>query len=225
MASRRAAEELIAAGRVSVDGKVVTRDGPAGRPRHRRDPCRRQRVIVREDVVHLALNKPNGRALDDVRRDGPALRRRLRAGAGRVRQRRLFHVGRLDVDTEGLLLLTNDGELAHRLMHPSYRVLKTYLAEVPGPVAKDVGKRLKAGIELEDGPIKVDAFRRSSAPARQGAWSRWCCTRVASTSCAGCWPRSATRCSGWCAPRSARCPGGARARSPPAATRRRPACT
>ena len=70
-----------------------------------------------------------------------------------------FHVGRLDVDTEGLLLLTNDGELAHRLMHPSYEVLKTYLAEVPGPVPKDVGKRLKAGIVLDDGPIKVDAFR------------------------------------------------------------------
>jgi 23S rRNA pseudouridine2605 synthase len=75
------------------------------------------------------------------------------------RAARLFHVGRLDADTEGLLLLTNDGELAHRLAHPSYGVPKTYLAEVTGPVARDVGKRLRAGIELDDGLVKADSFR------------------------------------------------------------------
>jgi 23S rRNA pseudouridine2605 synthase len=72
---------------------------------------------------------------------------------------RLFHVGRLDADTEGLLILTNDGDLAHRLMHPSYEVPKTYLATVPGPVPRDLGKRLRAGVELEDGPVAVDSFR------------------------------------------------------------------
>ena len=72
---------------------------------------------------------------------------------------RLFHVGRLDTETEGLILLTNDGELAHRLAHPSWEIPKTYLAEVQGPVARDVGKRLRAGIELDDGPAKVDSFR------------------------------------------------------------------
>ena len=75
------------------------------------------------------------------------------------RNARLFHVGRLDADTEGLLLLTNDGELAHRLAHPSFGVVKTYLAEITGPVARDVGKRWRDGIDLEDGPIRVDSFR------------------------------------------------------------------
>jgi 23S rRNA pseudouridine2605 synthase len=71
----------------------------------------------------------------------------------------LVHVGRLDQDTEGLLLVTNDGELAHRLAHPSYEVPKTYLAQVSGSVPRDMAKRLRAGVELEDGPVKVDAFR------------------------------------------------------------------
>jgi 23S rRNA pseudouridine2605 synthase len=75
------------------------------------------------------------------------------------RPERLFHVGRLDADTEGLLLLTNDGDLAHTLMHPSFGVLKTYLATVPGPVGKEVGRRLLAGVELEDGPARVDRFK------------------------------------------------------------------
>jgi 23S rRNA pseudouridine2605 synthase len=75
------------------------------------------------------------------------------------RNERVFHVGRLDADSEGLLLLTNDGELAHRLSHPSYGVQKTYLAEVPGPLKSGVKKQLLAGVELEDGLAKVDKFR------------------------------------------------------------------
>jgi pseudouridine synthase len=75
------------------------------------------------------------------------------------RAERLFHVGRLDYDTEGLMLLTNDGELAHRLAHPSYEVAKTYLAEVPGPVSRDLGRRLATGVELEDGIAVADRFR------------------------------------------------------------------
>ncbi len=70
----------------------------------------------------------------------------------------LFHVGRLDADTEGLILLTNDGELAHRLMHPSHEVPKTYLATVTGTVPRGLGKALRAGVDLEDGPVKVDDF-------------------------------------------------------------------
>jgi 23S rRNA pseudouridine2605 synthase len=77
----------------------------------------------------------------------------------RVRgNRKLFHVGRLDADTEGLLLLTNDGELAHRLMHPSFEVPKTYLATVAGSVPRGLGKTLRSGVELEDGPVSVDDF-------------------------------------------------------------------
>jgi 23S rRNA pseudouridine2605 synthase len=75
------------------------------------------------------------------------------------RTERLFHVGRLDYDTEGLMLLTNDGELAHRLAHPSFEVAKTYLAEVTGPVARDLGRRLATGIELDDGVATADRFR------------------------------------------------------------------
>src|SRR5918996_1513238 len=71
----------------------------------------------------------------------------------------LVHVGRLDQDTEGLLLVTNDGELAHRLAHPSYEVRKTYLAQVSGSIPRDMARRLRAGVELEDGPVKVDSFR------------------------------------------------------------------
>ena len=71
----------------------------------------------------------------------------------------LVHVGRLDQDTEGLLLLTTDGELAHRLAHPSYEVKKTYLAQVSGSVGRDLGRRLRQGVELEDGPVKVDSFQ------------------------------------------------------------------
>ena len=77
----------------------------------------------------------------------------------RVRgNKNLFHVGRLDADTEGLMLLTNDGELAHRLMHPSFEVPKTYLATVTGSVPAGLGKTLRAGIELDDGPVAVDDF-------------------------------------------------------------------
>ena len=159
VASRRAAEELIAEGRVSVDGKVVREMGRRVDPDTAVIHVDGSRVIVRDDVLHLALNKPKGvhsTMSDEMGRPcvGDYVRERAESGGAR-----LFHVGRLDVETEGLLLLTNDGDLAHRLMHPSYQVLKTYLAEVPGPVAKDVGKRLKSGIVLEDGPIKVDAFR------------------------------------------------------------------
>jgi 23S rRNA pseudouridine2605 synthase len=77
---------------------------------------------------------------------------------GNVSQR-IYHVGRLDADSEGLLLLTNDGTLAHRLMHPSFGVAKTYLAEVAGPLPRTVGRRLLAGVELEDGPVKANAFK------------------------------------------------------------------
>ena len=72
---------------------------------------------------------------------------------------RLYHVGRLDIDTSGLLLLTNDGELANRLTHPSYEVPKTYVSRLHGEVKPYVKRRLMDGIELEDGPIKVDSFR------------------------------------------------------------------
>jgi 23S rRNA pseudouridine2605 synthase len=88
----------------------------------------------------------------------PKGRKSLMTYVGDVPER-LFHVGRLDTDTEGLLLLTNDGELANRLMHPRYGVSKTYLAEIHGPIGRDLGRRLKKGVKLADGFAKADDFR------------------------------------------------------------------
>ena len=122
----------------------------------------------------------------------------------RVRgNKKLFHVGRLDADTEGLMLLTNDGELAHRLMHPSYEVPKTYLATVVGTVPRGLGKKLKEGIELDDGPA-ASTTSRWSTRCRARRWCGSTCTRAASASSGGCSPRSAFRSRSWCAPTSGR---------------------
>jgi 23S rRNA pseudouridine2605 synthase len=162
LGSRRACEELIAAGRVTVDGAVAELGSRA-------DPLTAvihvdgDRLIVRDDLVYLALNKPRGvlSAMSDARG-------RLTVGdLVADRPERLFHVGRLDADSEGLLLLTSDGELAHRLMHPSFEITKTYLATVPGPVGRQVGRRLRDGIVLEDGPARADAFRVVQTHANQ----------------------------------------------------------
>lgn len=155
VASRRAAEQMITQGRVEVNGEPVVELGRRVDPATAVIHVDGNRLVVNDDVTHLMLNKPTGilcTMSDDKGR--PCIGDYLRE-----RQGRLYHVGRLDIDTEGLLLITNDGELAHRLMHPSYKVAKTYLAEVPGPVSKDLGRQLKAGIELDDGPVKVDGFR------------------------------------------------------------------
>jgi 23S rRNA pseudouridine2605 synthase len=153
--SRRACEELIEEGRVEVDGTTVRTQGMRVDPAKAVIKVDGMRVQSRPGSVYLVLNKPKGVVSTMSDEQGrPSL-----GDLVRKRKERLFHVGRLDADTEGLILLTNDGELAHRLAHPSYGVQKTYLAEVQGPVARDVGRRLKAGVELEDGPVKVDGFR------------------------------------------------------------------
>jgi pseudouridine synthase len=153
--SRRHCEELIGAGRVEVDGQVVRRFGARVDPEHQVIRVDGKRIPARQDIVYLAFNKPRGvlTAMSDDRG-----RKTIVDFVG-DRAERLFHVGRLDYDTEGLMLLTNDGELAHRLAHPSYEVAKTYWAEVPGPVPRDLGRRLQAGVELEDGVAIADKFR------------------------------------------------------------------
>jgi 23S rRNA pseudouridine2605 synthase len=153
--SRRHCEELIGAGRVEVDGQVVRRFGARVDPENQVIRVDGKRIPSRQDTVYLAFNKPRGvlTAMSDDRG-----RKTIVDFIG-TRAERLFHVGRLDYDTEGLMLLTNDGELAHRLAHPSYEVAKTYWAEVPGPVPRDLGRRLEAGIELEDGVAVADRFR------------------------------------------------------------------
>ena len=158
--SRRACEALIADGRVSVDGLVVEQMGRRVDPATAVVHVDGRRVIVRADLQYLAVNKPRGvlSAMSDDR--GRRTLTELLADADpAVDPAGLFHVGRLDADSEGLLLLTNDGDLAHRLMHPSFGVPKTYLATVPGPVHRDVRRRLLAGIELDDGAARADSFR------------------------------------------------------------------
>ena len=149
--SRRGCEDLIAEGRVLVDGETAV----LGR---RVDPetaiieVDGAPVGVRPDLVHYVLNKPAGVV---TTADDPQGRPTV---VGLVPDEpRGFPVGRLDVDTEGLLLLTNDGELAHRLTHPSYGVEKEYVAEVEGLPTRAVLRRLREGVELDDGP---------TAPAR-----------------------------------------------------------
>ncbi|HEV8221495.1 MAG TPA: pseudouridine synthase, partial [Streptosporangiaceae bacterium] len=153
--SRRHCEEMIGAGRVEVDGEIVRRFGARVDPQTQVIRVDGRRIPAREDLVYLALNKPAGvlTSMSDPR-GRPTIADYLGD-----RMERLFHVGRLDYDTEGLMLLTNDGELAHRLAHPSYGVLKTYLADVAGPLARDLGRRLMTGIELDDGLATADRFR------------------------------------------------------------------
>jgi 23S rRNA pseudouridine2605 synthase len=153
--SRRHCEELIGEGRVEVDGEVVRRFGARVDPEHQVIRVDGMRIPSRQDLVYLALNKPAGvltTMSDD--RGRPTIADFLGDQA-----ERLYHVGRLDYDTEGLMLLMNDGELAHRLTHPRFGVPKTYLADVPGPVPRDVARRLLSGVDLDDGVASADKFR------------------------------------------------------------------
>ncbi|WP_305783719.1 MULTISPECIES: pseudouridine synthase [Micromonosporaceae] len=159
--SRRACEDLIFRRRVTVNGRVA-KLGDKVDPATATIEVDGSRVVTNQKMVYLAMNKPRGvvSSMDDEKG-----RNELADFLGTFEQR-IFHVGRLDADSEGLLLLTNDGDLAHRLMHPSFGVAKTYLAEVEGPLPRNVGRRLLAGVELEDGPAKVDAFKLIDALGR-----------------------------------------------------------
>jgi 23S rRNA pseudouridine2605 synthase len=157
IASRRVAEKMITDGRVEVDGRVVTELGTRVDPDVSVVRVDGARVVLDDSLVYLALNKPRGMQStmsDDRDRPciGDLVEHRVRGN------QKLFHVGRLDADTEGLILFTNDGELAHRLMHPSYQVPKTYVATVAGSVPRGLGKKLRAGVELDDGLAAVDDF-------------------------------------------------------------------
>jgi 23S rRNA pseudouridine2605 synthase len=152
--SRRACEELIASGRVSVDGRVAAL-GDKVDPERAVIAVDGERVTTNPKLVYLAMNKPRGVVSTMADERGRAA---LSDFLGSVPQR-VYHVGRLDADSEGLLLLTNDGELAHKLTHPSYGVAKTYLCEVAGPVPRGLRRRLLDRVELDDGPVHVDACK------------------------------------------------------------------
>ncbi|WP_445227763.1 pseudouridine synthase [Corynebacterium sp. H128] len=156
VASRRMAEKLIEQGRVEVNGKIVMTQGMRIDPDTAIVRVDGVRIRISEDLQYFVLNKPFGvqsTMHDDMGRPciGDIVGEKLDAG------QRLFHVGRLDANTEGLILLTNDGELANRLMHPSYEVNKTYLATVIGEMKPADIRALKKGIELDDGPAKADS--------------------------------------------------------------------
>jgi len=157
VASRRVVEGFIAEGRITVNGRVAelgARVRPGDRVELDGTP-----IQLDASKRYVILNKPRGvvssMADDRGRTD-------LRAFTEDFPER-LYNVGRLDYETSGLLLLTNDGELAHVLAHPSFGVEKTYVAKVRGKVAPATIRRLLDGIELEDGPIRADAARVTGA--------------------------------------------------------------
>ncbi len=152
--SRRACEELIADGRVRVNGQVAVL-GRRIDPEHDRVEVDGVAVGVRPDLVYHLLNKPRGVVTTSSDPQGRSTVVDLVPA-----QPRVFPVGRLDADTEGLLILTNDGELAHRLTHPAFGVEKEYLAEVEGRPSPGAVRRLREGVVLDDGvtaPARVSA--------------------------------------------------------------------
>ena len=157
--SRRGADELIAAGRVTVDGVAVREMGS------KFDPDKAQVAVDGETIKramsksYLVLHKPKGVLSTMFDPDGrPSLSDFID-----LRKERLFHVGRLDKDSEGLILLTNDGDLTFRATHPSFGLEKTYIIEYDGKLPTGIDKRLLKGIELEDGMGRVLSFKELSS--------------------------------------------------------------
>ena len=153
--SRRACEDLIEQRRVSVNGEIVRQQGVRVDPAVDVIHVDGERVASAAGHVVIAFNKPIGvvTTLQDE------LGRPCVGDYLTQRKERLFHIGRLDADTEGLLLLTNDGALANQVSHPRHGVPKTYVVTVAGVISRDAGRTLQAGIELDDGPAAVDSYR------------------------------------------------------------------
>jgi 23S rRNA pseudouridine2605 synthase len=164
VASRRKCEELMLAGEVEVDGQVVTRLGTKVDPATAVVRVSGRRLPPVSAHVYLVLNKPRGVVSTMSDPEG----RRTLSDFVADRSERLFHVGRLDTDTDGLILLTNDGDFAQRLAHPSYEVEKTYVAEVAGRVDRGTVRTLLDGVVLDDGPVEVRRARVISTTADRG---------------------------------------------------------
>jgi 23S rRNA pseudouridine2605 synthase/16S rRNA pseudouridine516 synthase len=161
VASRRVAEQLIVEGRVRVNGTVVTELGSRIDPENDLVDVDGTAVQLDQSKRYVMLNKPTGvvsSMKDD--RGRPDLRQFTEEWP-----ERLYNVGRLDAETSGLLVLTNDGELAHVLAHPSFGVTKVYIAKVEGKVTPQTIQRLTRGVDLEDGPIAADKARLLSTSA------------------------------------------------------------
>lgn len=149
--SRREADNLIAMGLISVNGKVITEMGYKVKPG---DEVRYEnRVLRAEKSVYILLNKPKGYLTTT---NDPQERKTVMQLIGKAVKERIYPVGRLDRNTTGLLLLTNDGELAEKLSHPSYNVKKVYKAELNRPLTKADFERILQGVQLEEGRAQVD---------------------------------------------------------------------
>ncbi|MFV0450953.1 MAG: pseudouridine synthase [Propioniciclava sp.] len=163
VASRRAAENLITEGRVEVNGRVVAHQGMRVDPLADAIRVDGARIPPPRGHAYLVLNKPRGvvSTMDDPR-GRPTVADYLNQAQ---RADRLYHVGRLDTDTQGMLLLTNDGDFTQRMMHPSYELTKTYVAEVEGNLSDATLTRLRRGVELDDGWVRPDQVTRGGTAA------------------------------------------------------------
>ena len=156
--SRRGADDLIISGRVAVDGRVIPELGAKFDPSKVQVEVDNETIIQQLTKTYLALHKPRGVLSTMYDPEGrPSL-----ADFIDLRTERLFHVGRLDKDSEGLILLTNDGDLTFRATHPSFGLEKTYIIEFDGALPSGAEKSLRNGVELEDGMARVLSFKQLS---------------------------------------------------------------
>ena len=166
IASRRAADQLILEGRVSVDGKIIIELGGKYDPEINDVKVDGESLSINKSKTYLAFHKPAGIISTMSDPEG-------RANLGdyfKDRKDRLYHVGRLDKDSEGIILLTNDGDLAHRATHPSYGLEKRYLVEVEGEFNKQMSDQLLQGVRLEDGLARAMKVVHARAVSKNHHW-------------------------------------------------------
>ena len=166
IASRRAADQLILEGRVSVDGEIIIELGGKYDPEINDVKVDGEILIINKSKTYLAFHKPAGIISTMSDPEG-------RANLGdyfKDRKDRLYHVGRLDKDSEGIILLTNDGDLAHRATHPSYGLEKRYLVEVEGEFNKQMSDQLLQGVRLEDGLARAMKVVHARAVSKNHHW-------------------------------------------------------
>ena len=166
IASRRAADQLILDGRVTVDGSVVIELGGKYDPEINEVKVDGESLSISKSKTYLAFHKPAGIISTMSDPEG-------RANLGdyfKDRKDRLYHVGRLDKDSEGIILLTNDGDLAHRATHPSYGLEKRYLVEIEGEFNKQMSDQLLQGVKLEDGLARAMKVVHARAVSKNHHW-------------------------------------------------------
>ena len=166
IASRRAADQLILEGRVSVDGQIIIELGGKYDPEINDVKVDGESLSINKSKTYLAFHKPAGIISTMSDPEG-------RANLGdyfKDRKDRLYHVGRLDKDSEGIILLTNDGDLAHRATHPSYGLEKRYLVEVEGEFNKQMSDQLLQGVRLEDGLARAMKVVHARAVSKNHHW-------------------------------------------------------